>query len=181
MNIVFFNSFKYHTTMEKAVARIPLAVSIVMLAIGIDQASKVFVRNTLHESRTLRMFGDAVLIHMAENRGAFLSLGAQWPPLLRIVVFILLPLTILMALLLVLIESEELGKKEIVGFCFIIGGGMSNIGERIFNDGLVTDFINVGIRDFRTGIFNIADFLVFLGVGLVLYTYISRLIRKRPA
>ena len=40
---------------------------------------------------------------------------------------------------------------------FILAGGIGNLIDRILNNGLVTDFINVGIGPLRTGIFNVAD------------------------
>jgi signal peptidase II len=46
----------------------------------------------------------------------------------------------------------------------ILGGGLSNWIDRIADHGLVLDFLNVGIGSFRTGIFNLADFVLTLSV-----------------
>jgi len=38
--------------------------------------------------------------------------------------------------------------------------------DRVFYDGSVTDFLNLGMGGLRTGIFNIADVLEVIGVAL---------------
>ncbi|MCP4150905.1 MAG: hypothetical protein GY757_24375, partial [bacterium] len=37
------------------------------------------------------------------------------------------------------------------------------------NNGFVVDFINLGIGNIRTGIFNIADVFLMIGAGVLLY------------
>ena len=51
-----------------------------------------------------------------------------------------------------------------LGFVLIISGAVSNIGERILN-GFVIDFIHI-----QTGIFNIADFLIILGMIFLFFS-----------
>jgi signal peptidase II len=48
-----------------------------------------------------------------------------------------------------------------------VGSGVSNLLDRIIH-GAVVDFMNVGIGPLRTGIFNVADMAIVLGVGIVL-------------
>lgn len=48
-----------------------------------------------------------------------------------------------------------------LGFVFILGGGLSNIGERILN-GYVIDFIKI-----HTGVLNLADFFILAGIILL--------------
>ncbi len=40
--------------------------------------------------------------------------------------------------------------------------------DRIFNDGKVIDFMNMGIGSLRTGIFNMADVLIMVGMAFML-------------
>ena len=46
-------------------------------------------------------------------------------------------------------------------------GGAANLINRL-PDGTVVDFINVGVGPVRTGIFNVADIAITLGVGLLM-------------
>lgn len=48
--------------------------------------------------------------------------------------------------------------------------------DRIFNNGLVVDFMNFGIGNIRTGILNVADLSITFGAILL---FISTLIQER--
>lgn len=49
----------------------------------------------------------------------------------------------------------------------MLGGGISNLTDRIFNDGRVIDFLNAGLGGLRIGIFNVADMCIMTGTGLL--------------
>src|SRR5207249_7753307 len=51
----------------------------------------------------------------------------------------------------------------------ILGGGLSNLLDRVAYGGYVVDFINLGIGSLRTGIFNAADVAITVGVLLVVF------------
>ena len=55
----------------------------------------------------------------------------------------------------------------LIGMALFVAGGSSNLLDRLTR-GSVIDFMNVGIGPLRTGIFNVADVAIMLGVGLVL-------------
>jgi lipoprotein signal peptidase len=54
---------------------------------------------------------------------------------------------------------------QVVGFTLLAASGVGNLIDRFLYEGRVTDFLNLGIGDLRTGIFNFAD--VFGMVGFV--------------
>ena len=45
----------------------------------------------------------------------------------------------------------------------VMGGGFGNLIDRIYNQGRVVDFMNLGIGSLRTGVFNVADLAVTFG------------------
>jgi signal peptidase II len=49
-------------------------------------------------------------------------------------------------------------------------GGASNLIDRIYR-GSVIDFMNVGIGGLRTGIFNVADLAIMLGMALLIVAH----------
>ena len=51
----------------------------------------------------------------------------------------------------------------------ILGGGISNEYDRIFNNRAVVDFMNMGIGQLRTGLFNVADVLIMIGVFILVF------------
>lgn len=51
----------------------------------------------------------------------------------------------------------------------MLSGGLGNLLDRIMNDGRVIDFMNLGIGPLRTGIFNVADVCITIGVVLLIF------------
>ncbi|MDO8994488.1 MAG: signal peptidase II, partial [Daejeonella sp.] len=56
---------------------------------------------------------------------------------------------------------------QIVGWCFVIGGGTGNLYDRIVH-GSVTDFLHLDLGLFQTGIFNLADVSIMIGMFIIL-------------
>ncbi len=67
-----------------------------------------------------------------------------------------------------LIWGRNLSIFQEICLSSIIGGGISNVVDRIFNNGYVTDFLNFGIGRIRTGILNFADMFITFGAILFL-------------
>ena len=65
--------------------------------------------------------------------------------------------------------NREFNRKHIFAFALILGGGCSNLIDRVLNNGRVVDFMNMGIGSLRTGVFNVADVTIMLGMGLILF------------
>ena len=75
---------------------------------------------------------------------------------------------ILSVFLYYLLTNDALHKISLVAGGLMMGGGVGNLIDRIFNDGAVVDFLNIGIGSVRTGIFNVADMSIMLGLVLFL-------------
>jgi signal peptidase II len=60
---------------------------------------------------------------------------------------------------------KEQGDLQLVAWGIITGSALSNIIERIIN-GHVRDFVRI-----NTGIFNVADFLIIIGIFILLFYY----------
>jgi signal peptidase II len=107
-------------------------------------------------------------IEYAENSGAFLSLGAALSPELRFWIFVVAVGGFLAGAAWVLFRDRRLDRVTAFSLSIILGGGIGNLIDRStrVNHGVV-DFLNVGIGNFRTGIFNVADMAIMLGVILL--------------
>lgn len=46
--------------------------------------------------------------------------------------------------------------------------GISNFHDRVFNHGAVIDFLNIGVGSLRTGVFNVADIAIMIGVFMII-------------
>jgi signal peptidase II len=68
---------------------------------------------------------------------------------------------------------------QLFGLGLVFAGGASNLVDRI-SRGSVIDFMNVGLGGLRTGIFNVADVAILVGVGALLFSHV-RLARETRA
>ena len=64
----------------------------------------------------------------------------------------------------------RLSGPALVGLALYFAGGASNLVDRVMH-GSVIDFMNVGVGPLRTGIFNVADMAILLGVAIFVFTH----------
>jgi signal peptidase II len=125
----------------------------------------------LADKPTQSFFADSVRLVYAENTGGFLSLGAELPPVARTLLFTVMTGLVLVVLLVTLLRSRwSLGRA--LGFALFVAGGVSNWVDRVVS-GSVVDFMNVGVGWLRTGIFNVADVAIMLGITLFVLSELS--------
>jgi signal peptidase II len=107
------------------------------------------------------------ILTKVENTGAFLSFGQSLPKPIRFILLLLLPVIVMVFTLIYIVKQKDLTKITLISLCFIIGGGISNLFDRILH-GSVTDFMHMDFGFFRTGIFNLADVSIMIGLFLIL-------------
>ncbi|OIQ21920.1 signal peptidase II [Lacinutrix sp. MedPE-SW] len=141
---------------------------LIVVNIALDQISKFWVRANVPAGSRSEILGDYFTLHNVENTGAFLGLGSDFNPILKIILLNVLPVVVLTLVLFHIFRDKTLDKFSLIGFCCIIGGGIANLYDRILY-GQVTDFWHIDLGGvFRTGIFNIADVSVMVGMGLLI-------------
>tara|TARA_X000000368_G_scaffold193063_1_gene152270 strand:- start:513 stop:1001 length:489 start_codon:yes stop_codon:yes gene_type:complete len=145
-----------------------LITLIVLLSISLDQISKIWVRNNFESYIEKSLIGDVFTLIKVQNTGAFLGMGSNLSEIPRILLLIILPVVVLISISIYTYLDKTLDRNSIIGFSLIIGGGVSNIFDRIVY-GSVTDFMYINLGGiFKTGIFNIADLSVTAGMILIL-------------
>ena len=156
-------------------AKIFLFCFLSLMFIGCDRVTKNFVKENLIEGVSTSYLHDTVRIIYVQNTGAALNLGEDLPPRLSFWLLSILPLSILMVVIYYSMKNAgRMGGMKLLSICLIVAGGIGNIIDRILFDRHVTDFMNIGIGNFRTGIFNFADVCVTSGaIGLLLLQIIS--------
>ena len=161
--------------------RLCLTLIVLMSCVGCDQATKQIVRIHLPESITYSLLGDFIRLQHTQNHGAFLSLGAGLSESLRFAIFTVAVTVALAGVLAYLIRKPGIIAVDIVAVSLIAGGGVGNLIDRILFGGGVTDFLNLGIGQLRTGIFNIADVAIMIGIGMLFYRSFQAESRSRMA
>jgi len=142
----------------------------ISLCVGCDQKIKDIAKSKLVLGNSTSFFGDTFRLSLMENHGAFLGMGAGLPESTRFVVFTALISAGLLAALAWLTFSRRLSRLTIVASILVISGGMGNLIDRVFNNGGVVDFLNLGLGSIRTGIFNVADVYITAGALLIVFS-----------
>lgn len=148
--------------------RLALVAALLVGCVGCDQVSKGVARSHLALGESHTFLGDTFRIVHVENPGAFLGIGANLPESVRTVVFQGAISLLILGLLWAAVLRVGTRPWHVVGFTLLAASGIGNLIDRLLNDGRVTDFLNVGIASFRTGIFNIADVVGLAGFLLLL-------------
>lgn len=143
--------------------RLFLALAILCSCVGCDQATKIIAMNSLRDQPPRSFFADTIRLDFAQNPGGFLSLGANLPDSFRTKLFIATNGAMMLGLLCFLILKRNIPALLFVSLVYVLSGGVGNFIDRLSNNGLVTDFINVGIGPIRTGVFNVADIAITFG------------------
>lgn len=145
-----------------------LILGLVVFNIILDQVSKFIVRVDVITGSETEIFGQYFTLHNVENKGAFLGMGSDFSPTLRIALLLVLPIIVLALVLRHIIKDKTINTMTLVGFCCIVGGGLANVYDRVVY-GSVTDFLHIDLGSvFRTGIFNLADVSVMVGMGCLI-------------
>ena len=149
--------------------KIILFCSISVVFIGCDQVTKELAKVHLKDKPVLSFYHDTFRLDYIENTGAFLSFGDNWSPTTSFWLMSVLPLLFLMGLFVYAIRKTATTTfMHLFPFVLIFAGGLGNIIDRFLYNRHVTDFMNMGINNLRTGIFNVADVYVTGGVIMLL-------------
>ena len=156
-----------------------LILVLVILNIGLDQFSKFQVRERVIPGSRTEIIGKQLQLMNVENTGAFLSMGSDSNPTVKLIFLLIVPVIVLGIVLYYVLTDKTLDRKSIIGFSCIAGGGIANVYDR-FLYGSVTDFLYMDFGGvFKTGVFNIADMSVTTGMILLLISsFINRPSKK---
>lgn len=166
--------------MLRKLNRTILISSIMILTVIADQLTKILARDILNGGKEFIYLNQMLIFKHTENTGAFLSLGANLPETYRIAIFVILVFIGLSYMLYSTIQDKKLSFGETICLSLIIGGGYGNLIDRIFR-GSVTDFVNMGIGNLRTGIFNVADVAVTTGAIIMGLMFLQLKLTKKSS
>ena len=160
---------KTHATREPLQLSRPVAIVLsIFVILGCDQVTKIVARKVLAANTTRDYMGGPLRIHFAENTGADLSIVAGRDEYWRLVALTFAVAIFLAIATFALFRKKQMQPMMTAGLTLLIAGGLGNLIDRLVY-GYVTDFLNVGIGSLRTGIFNVADMAIMLGVGLLFF------------
>ncbi len=127
------------------VLRMLLLIFILSSCIGCDQATKHIATEALESQPAKTFFHDTVRLELAANPGGFLK---PWKRVTRSSTNG--DLCRFQCLMMLAVTSFLLLKKNVplslfLALSLVLAGGIGNLIDRVSNNGLVTDFINLGL------------------------------------
>ena len=149
--------------------KVRLILLISSVSIVLDQVTKWWASHYLTQGVMNSYLADWLRVGYVENTGAFLGLGSGLSDVAKFWIFVAAVGLILLGLLIFMLKSKQQNVYSLVSLSCIFSGGLSNFYDRAMNNGAVIDFLNVGIGTVRTGIFNVADMAIMLGVIMLLF------------
>lgn len=150
--------------------RFLIATLIIIVCLVVDQATKMIAHENLPRFQRLSYVQDTIRLQYAENAGAAFSLGANLPTSMRWAIFGIGQGIFLLVLAGYLLKNKDQARIQFYGFVFILGGGLGNFLDRLYRNGIVVDFLNIGLGTIRTAIFNVADMAITFGLGMLIWS-----------
>ena len=159
-------------------SRITIILLMIFANIGCDQVSKKIIRHNVSENQTIEMLRNHLIVMRVENTGAFLSFGDSLSKSGKNILLSVLPVIALAIASIYVFAKQNISAVSVIAICFIIGGGVGNIFDRIAY-GSVTDFLYIHFGIFQTGIFNLADLSITSGAIIILLQSLYRRMRQQ--
>jgi signal peptidase II len=156
----------------KLLARITLLSLITLICIGCDQSTKIAAKDNLYGHASISYLDGIFNLVYAENSGIMLGLGSTLPENLRFILFVLF-IGILLAAAIVFVLLKPLHQRTVIAISLIVGGGISNLIDRLIRDGSVIDFMVIKMGPLESGIFNVADIAIILGTCILSLSFVS--------
>lgn len=148
---------------------------VVLGVIIIDQVSKLIVSRLMYRGQTIPLIPHIFNITYVKNPNAAFGIPIGSP-------IVMMVLTSIATVLLIFYFTrlKEPGSLLYVGLALIIGGAIGNLVDR-FRMRQVIDFIELGVRQFKWPVFNIADSCVTIGIVVILWSWIFGRKKQDPS
>lgn len=145
--------------------------------LALDVWTKKAVFNWLEYRGSVTIINGFLQLVRALNNGAAFGIFAGMPYFLTAISIIAL-----VVIFAVFLFGPRQSKLFNTALGILAAGVSGNLYDRIFNGGLVRDFIDVYYRSYHWPAFNVADALLCIGVGLVIIsTFITQKSTRRHA
>jgi len=149
------------------IRRLVLLLPVVLASVGCDQLTKVVAIKTLKGEPAIDFLGGLIRFVYAENPGAFLGMFGGLSQGARTGILVFGVSLILVAATSAVLLARRATLLAVMGAALLVGGGLSNLLDRLFRDGVVVDYLRLGEPPLVTGIFNLADVLLLAGAAMM--------------
>ena len=148
---------------------VPFAIAGTIFAL--DRITKVWIERTVSVWDTHNVIPGFFNIVHTKNRGAAFGMFSEGDSALRSFLLIGVSMAVLIFVSFVLLRPGRAGfvasRLTVLGLAFVLGGAVGNMYDRIVH-GMVTDFLEFFLGEYRFAAFNVADSAITVGAGLLL-------------
>ncbi len=141
-----------------------------LISIGVfllDQITKRVVIEGMLQHQTIDVIPDVLNITYIHNRGAVFGLGSNFASPYLSWLLSLLSVLSLAIILVYFLRVNASNPRLHSGLALVLGGALGNLFDRLRN-GYVVDFLDLHWFSHHWPTFNLADFSICIGVGLLL-------------
>lgn len=150
-------------------SRLRLMLVLLVSLVGCDQASKHYATMHWKDRNPPRQsfLKDTFRIEYAENVGAFLGMFGNLAPAVRRLILVIGNAIGMAVLAAIILGTAKIDRWSYIAWALVFVGGIGNLIDRIRIHAVI-DFLNLGVGNLRTGIFNVADMAITAGFVMLL-------------
>ena len=140
-----------------------LFLTISFAIVALDQATKLMIHTRFNLGEKKVIIPDFFNITYIRNTGGIFGLFSQSNEVIRMVLFIILPVLAFVLIVSIVHKLELKQKYQLLAFSSIFGGALGNYIDRI-HFGYVVDFLDVHYKGRSWPAFNVGDMCIVIGV-----------------
>lgn len=137
--------------------------SIAIAIFFIEYKLKTYFEHTLQAGQSTEKWKGYIIFNKYHNKGAALDIMERHSKILIGITSVML---LGVSMFLIWLCKEKGKKLQKMALAFILGGGFSNLWDRITKK-YVVDYFSFSWKKIRHIVFNIADFCIFIGIFLL--------------
>lgn len=141
------------------------------LVLALDRATKILIERTVPLYDSFNVIPGFFDIVHTKNPGAAFGMFADSDHPLRTLLLIGVSLVVLVFVGWMVLKPDKPGshtsKMTLLGLSLVLGGALGNMYDRIMY-GMVTDFLEFYLGQYRFAAFNVADSAITTGAGLLI-------------
>jgi signal peptidase II len=152
--------------------RIFVIVLVIVTCLGCDQTTKTIASRTLPPNKPIVLIDRFFQLEYTENSGAMLGVGSELSGNVRFWLLRVFAGCALFTILVFTVMDKSLNITDVLSLSLVLGGGLGNLTDRLFKDGVVVDFMIISLGSLKTAIFNFADLSIVTGLLLLALLHI---------
>ena len=127
---------------------------------------KALVESRIPERAVIPVVPGFFNLTNTKNSGAVFGMFSESPVWWKTPLLIVISVALLIAVVILVIRTQNLRWGTSIGLSLILGGALSNLYDRM-RSGLVEDFLDFYFRSYHWATFNLADSAIVVGTGFI--------------